>query len=167
MLGSGKMGLMSNSTFFDFKSRMSKPKNTNQFLWYTSIICFGDCWYDIKYKLNVLKIHRQTQKGLRLVSHPWKKIYDWPKDHFENGSKCIKRFTLRPREICYYSHWKSIVFNNSDWACKEWLWKIKWQSRLIAIKKWGCKCSNSPHDQLAWGTHYQIWQFANKFGDSK
>lgn len=32
ILGSGKMSLMSNSTFFDFKSRMSKPKQTNQFL---------------------------------------------------------------------------------------------------------------------------------------
>ena len=32
IVGSGKLSLMNNSTFFDFKSRMSKPKNTNQFL---------------------------------------------------------------------------------------------------------------------------------------
>jgi hypothetical protein len=32
ILGAGKMSLMTNSTFFDFKSRMSKPKQTNQFL---------------------------------------------------------------------------------------------------------------------------------------
>jgi hypothetical protein len=32
VLGQGKQGLMTNSTFFDFKSRMSKPQGTNQFL---------------------------------------------------------------------------------------------------------------------------------------
>lgn len=32
MNGSGKMSLMQNSAFFDFKSRMSKPQQANQFL---------------------------------------------------------------------------------------------------------------------------------------
>lgn len=32
VLGDGKAGLMSNSMFFDFKNKMSKPSKTNQFL---------------------------------------------------------------------------------------------------------------------------------------
>lgn len=32
ILGQGTQSYMSNSTFFDFKNRMSKPKSTNQFL---------------------------------------------------------------------------------------------------------------------------------------
>ena len=37
IFGEGRMSMMKNSTFFDFKSRMSKPQTTNQFLWLLNI----------------------------------------------------------------------------------------------------------------------------------